>query len=102
MEVIRIVVRLSGPQTPAGIAHLGVFDLDDLGAHPGESLRARRTGLELGEIDDLHALQKVEVRKIGRHERSLDEVVTLPRGPAPPAAATAHDARCRRAARARA
>src|SRR5262245_7326603 len=74
MEVIRIVVRLSGAQTPAGVTHLGIFDLDDLGAHPREGLRTRRTGLELGEIDDLHALQEGEVRKIGGHEALLGRV----------------------------
>src|SRR2546426_6575633 len=71
MEVIRIGVRLSGAQTAAGVAHFWIFDLDDLGAHPGEGLRARRTGLELGEIDDLHALQEGEVREVGGHEALL-------------------------------
>src|SRR5262245_56329397 len=67
MKVIRIGIRLPGAQTPAGVAHLGIFDLDDLGTHPGEGLRARRSGLELGEIDDLHALQEAEVSKVGGH-----------------------------------
>jgi len=68
MEVIRIVVRLSGAQTPPGVAHFWIFDLDNLGAHPGESLRARRPGFELGEIDDFHTLQEGQVSKVGGHE----------------------------------
>ena len=61
VEVVRIGVRLARAEPAAGIAHLRVLDLHDLGAQPSEGLRAGRAGLELGEIDDLHALQEGEV-----------------------------------------
>src|SRR5712671_3829715 len=39
----------------AGLAALGVFHLDDVGAHPGERLGAGRPRLELGQVENLDA-----------------------------------------------
>ena len=55
VEIIRVGVRLAGPQPAARIAHLRVLDLHHVGAEPGERLGAGRPGLELRQIDDLHA-----------------------------------------------
>src|SRR5215469_8453048 len=61
VEVPGVVVRFAGAETAAGIAASRVLDLDDLGAKPGQYLGRGRARLELGEIDHLDALQKVEV-----------------------------------------
>src|SRR4029450_8081748 len=42
-----------------------------VGTHPAEGFRAGRAGLELSEIDDLHALQKSELGHVRGHEASL-------------------------------
>jgi len=70
VEVIRIVVGLARPQPAAGIAGLRVLDLDHFGAEPGERLGARRTGLELGEVDDPDAAEAVEVLGVVAHRWS--------------------------------
>jgi hypothetical protein len=50
-EVIGVGARLgAGAQYAAGFAAFGIFHLDDLGAKPGEGLRAGRPGLELRQI----------------------------------------------------
>ena len=61
VEIPGVVIGLAGPQPAAGIAAPRVLDLDHLGAEPGQHLGAGRARLELGEIDDLDALQKIEV-----------------------------------------
>jgi len=47
LEIIRIIVRLIGPQAAAGIAPVRVLDFHHVGAKPGEGLGAGRAGLEL-------------------------------------------------------
>jgi hypothetical protein len=49
------------------IAGLRVLDLHHLGAEPGECFGAGRTGLELGEVDDLDAVEEVYFRGVVRH-----------------------------------
>ena len=61
VEVPRVVIGLAGAQPASGIAPPRVLDLDHLGAEPGQYLGRGCTRLELGEIDDLDALQKIEV-----------------------------------------
>ncbi len=70
VEVPRVVVGLAGAQPAAGIAAARVLDLDHLGAEPGQHLGAGRARLELGEIDDLDALQKVQVLGVVAHRCS--------------------------------
>ena len=50
---------MTGAQPAAGIADLGVLDFHDLGAEPGKCLGAGGTCLELGEIDDADAGEKL-------------------------------------------
>src|SRR5207253_2920373 len=57
-------------KTTARIAHFRVLDLHDVGTQPAECLGTGRTCLELGEIDDLHALQEGEVADAGGHRTS--------------------------------
>ena len=71
VEVVRIVVRLAGPQPPSRIAHLRVLDLHHFGAEPGERLGAGRSGLELGEIHDANAGEKIECGGVVLHGRLL-------------------------------
>ena len=50
-EVIGVCIGLgAGAEDPAGLAALGIFHLDNLGAEPGERFGAGRTGLELGQV----------------------------------------------------
>src|SRR5581483_431292 len=74
VEIPRVVVGLAGAQPAPGIAAPGVLDLDHLGAEPGEHLGAGRPRLELGEIDDLDALQEIEVLNGLAHSRLLPSV----------------------------
>ena len=60
MEIPRVVVGMAGPQPAAGVAGLRVFDLDHLGAEPGQRLGAGRPRLELGEVDNPHAFEAVQ------------------------------------------
>ena len=39
------------------VADAGTLDLDDVGAHPGEQLRAGRARLHMGEIENAHAVR---------------------------------------------
>src|SRR5215510_7225713 len=41
------------------IAHAGPLDLDHVGAHIGEQLRAGRARLHVGEIEDAHAVERL-------------------------------------------
>ncbi len=43
------------------IAHAGAFHLDNIGAEPGEKLRAGRARLDMGKIEDAHAFQRLAV-----------------------------------------
>src|SRR4029434_11288858 len=61
VEVPRVVGVLPREHPAGGIARLRVLDLDDLGAEPGERLRAGWPGLELGEVDDPDAGETLEV-----------------------------------------
>ena len=48
----------AGPGRAAGpVAAAGLFNLDDIGAQPSQCLRAGGTGLELRQVEDLHAVQ---------------------------------------------
>ena len=57
VEVIGIVVGLTGPQPAPGIAGFRIFHLDYFGAQPGEGLGTGCAGLELCEVDDANSLQ---------------------------------------------
>src|SRR5262249_55914952 len=70
VKIPRVVVGLAGAQSAAGVAAPRVLDLDDLGAKPSQHLGRGRARLKLGEIDDLYALQKVEVLDVVAHCRS--------------------------------
>src|SRR4029434_5333543 len=70
VEVPRVVGVLSREHPAGGIARLRVLDLDDLGAEPGERLRAGWPGLELGEVDDPDAGETLEVLADLTHPRS--------------------------------
>ena len=49
---------VAGPVRAAGpVAAAGLLDLHDVGAQPGQSLRAGGTGLELRQVEDPHAIQ---------------------------------------------
>src|SRR5207253_9566710 len=67
VKIPRVVVGLAVAQPAAGIAAPRVLDLDHLGAEPGQHLGRGRARLELGEIDHLHTLQKVEVLDVVAH-----------------------------------
>src|ERR1043166_8092432 len=54
-EVERILVGGGAADVAAGIAGAGIFDLDHVGAHPGERLGARRPRFELGQVENLHS-----------------------------------------------
>src|SRR5262249_51423824 len=54
-EIKRVLVGGSAADMAAGIAGAGVFDLDHVGAHPGERLGAGRPGFELGQVENLHS-----------------------------------------------
>ena len=60
-EIPGVVIGLAGAQPPAGVAAPRVLDFHHFGAEPRQHLGAGRPRLELREIDDLDALQKVEV-----------------------------------------
>ena len=70
VEVPRVVVGLARAQPAAGIAPPRILDLDHLGAEPGQHLGAGRARLELGEVDHLDALQKIEVLGVVAHRCS--------------------------------
>ena len=47
-------------QLAAGdVAHAGTLDLDHVGAEPGQQLRAGRSRLDVGEIENANALQRL-------------------------------------------
>src|SRR2546425_411051 len=71
VKIVGIGVGLAGAKTTAGVAHFRVLDLHDIGTQPAECLGTGRTCLELGEIDDLHALQEGEVADAGGHRTSF-------------------------------
>ena len=93
-----IVIGLAGAQPAAGIAASRVLDLDHLGAEPGQHLGAGRARLELGEIDDLDALQKIEVLGVVAHRsppvahKCLDTACAFPRPTATPSRRARHGA----------
>ena len=64
-EIIGVLSRLAAGGA-AGIAQLGVLHLHHIGAHPGERLGAGRSGLELRQVQHLHAGQ-TGLRAIARH-----------------------------------
>ena len=70
-EIPGIVIGLAGPQAPSGIAAPRVLDFHHLGAEPRQHLGAGRPRLELREIDDFDALQKLEVLCLFAHGCSL-------------------------------
>ena len=57
-EVVRIHARRVGGRTAPLVAAFRILDLDDIGAQPGERLGARGSGLELGQVEDLHVFQR--------------------------------------------
>ena len=79
IEVIGIVIGLAGPQPPAGLAGLGVLHLDHLGAQPRERRGAGCSGLELGEIDDPNALEKIHIHDVDRLALAALPAVVVPR-----------------------
>src|ERR1700730_2499867 len=60
MEIPRVVVRFAGLQPPPWVTGPRVFDLHHLGAEPSEAFGARRSGLELGEVHDANAFERIE------------------------------------------
>src|SRR5262249_5440188 len=54
-EVERVLVGGGAADIAARIARAGIFDLDHVGAHPGERLAAGRTCFELGQVENLHS-----------------------------------------------
>src|SRR5262249_1695409 len=56
-EVARVDARLLGATIAPGLALAGLFDLDDLCAEPRQHLGARRTGLELGEVQNADSVE---------------------------------------------
>ena len=54
----------------AGIAELGILDLDDLGTEPGQRLRAGWPCLELREVEHPHTLQAVQGLAVRHHVAS--------------------------------
>ena len=66
-QEIGIVRAGLAAERAAGIAAAGVFQLDHVGAEPGERLGAGRSCFELGEIEDLHPLETgLSVCHVGR------------------------------------
>src|SRR6185437_6681176 len=61
------MARCSMQQEAARFAALRVFQLDDLGAEPGERLGAGGAGLELAHIENTDAGKKTWPRALGRH-----------------------------------
>ena len=53
---MRVHPLLIGGSTAALVAAPGILDFDDVGPQPCERLSARGSGLELGQIKDLHIL----------------------------------------------
>src|SRR5262245_56390068 len=56
-EVARINARLFGATVAPGFSLAGLFNLDDLGPEPRQHLGARRTGLELREVQDADSVE---------------------------------------------
>ena len=55
-EVVGVDAGPARPGAAAGVASLGLLDLDDLGAEVGEDLGRGGAGFELGEIEDADVL----------------------------------------------
>ena len=54
-------------QGTTGFAALRIFDLDDLGAEPGERLGAGGPGLELAQVQNADAGKTAWRRAVGSH-----------------------------------
>src|SRR3974377_716305 len=59
--------RRAPEQIAAGSPALGFLHLDDLGAEPGERLRAGGASLELGQVQDTNAVKTAQRHAVGRH-----------------------------------
>jgi hypothetical protein len=55
-EIEAVGVRHVAQLAARDIANTGPLHLDDVGAHVGEKLRARRARLHVGEVEDAHAI----------------------------------------------
>src|SRR6185369_9190054 len=66
-EIPGIVIGLAGPQPPSGIAAPRVLDFHHFGAEPRQHLGAGRPRLELREVDDFYAFQKLEILCLVAH-----------------------------------
>src|SRR6185436_14641755 len=56
-EVVRIGVGTIGHPPSSGLALIGLLDLDDVGAEPGQHLGTGRARLKLGEVEHLDSLE---------------------------------------------
>src|ERR1043166_8007120 len=75
-EIIGIAALARAAETgAAGLARLGIFDLDHLGAEEGERLGARRPRLELGEIEHPHAGEAIAQRRLRLHHRLVHRAI---------------------------
>src|SRR5262249_14182301 len=52
-KIKRVGIWRGAAERPSRVTCTGVLDLDHVGAKPGQRLCARRTGLELAQIEDL-------------------------------------------------
>ena len=57
-EVQRVGIGDVAQLAAGDVAGAGALDLDHVRAEPGQHLGAGRTGLDVGEVDDLEALQR--------------------------------------------
>ena len=58
-EIEAVGVRHVAELAARDVADAGPLDLDHIGAEPGEKLRAGRAGLDMGEVEDAHAVERL-------------------------------------------
>ena len=64
------------------VADARPLDLDAVGAHVGEKLRAGRARLHVGEVEDAHAVERLAGLAVGLGRRLRQAVAVLPSRPA--------------------
>src|SRR5262245_4247522 len=88
MEIPGVIVSFAWLQPAARVTCAQIFDLHHLGPQPGQRFGARRTRLELREIDDANALQTIEFdgnahRRCLRCAKTLIAMLIIPVGSRP-------------------
>ena len=58
-EIETVRTRNIAELSAGDVTHARPFDLDDVGAHIGEQLRAGRSRLHMGEIENAHAIKRL-------------------------------------------